>query len=90
MAHKHASRLATTLHQAGVRTLVIGDVRDLRQRTERGARVNQKMHQWSAGQVRHFLIYKARRLGMEVVLQDERYTSRACLHRGTGRISGTG
>src|ERR1700692_1357445 len=80
--HKHSTRLITTLHQAGVQTLVIGDVRDLRQHTDVGSTNNQKIHQWSQGSVRFKLTYKAQRLGMDVVLQEESYTSRTCPHCG--------
>jgi putative transposase len=76
--HKLTTRLITTLQQAGVRTLVIGDVRDLRQNTDVGSKNNQKIHQWSHGSVRFKLTYKAEREGMEVVLQEESYTSRTC------------
>jgi putative transposase len=44
--HKQTSKLITTLHQAGVQTLVIGDVRDIRQNTDVGHTNNQKIHQW--------------------------------------------
>jgi len=90
--HKQTTRLITTLHAAGVRTLVVGDVRDLRQTTDVGHTNNQKIHQWSAGSVRFKLTYKARHLGMEVILQEETYTSRTCpkcLHvrsKFTGRV----
>ena len=80
--HKHSTRLITTLHQAGVQTLVIGDVRDLRQHTDVGSTNNQKIHQWSHGSVRFKLTYKAQRLGMDVVLQEESFTSRTCPHCG--------
>jgi putative transposase len=76
--HKQTSRLITTLHLADVRTLVIGDVRYLRQQTDVGHANNQKIHQWSHGSVRHKLTYKAERVGMEVILQEEAYTSRTC------------
>jgi putative transposase len=83
--HKQTSTLITTLHRAGVRRLVIGDVRGLCQRTDLGPYLNQKLHQWSSGQVRHFLTYKAQLLGIEVIVQDERYTSRTCPRCGTRR-----
>jgi putative transposase len=76
--HKQTTRLITTLYQAGVRTVVIGDVRDIRQDNDVGSTNNQKIHQWSAGSVRFKLTYKAERLGMAVALQDEHYTSRTC------------
>jgi putative transposase len=90
--HKQTTRLITTLYRAGVRTLAIGDVRALRQNTDIGHTNNQKIHQWSAGSVRFRLTYKAARLGMEVYLQEEAYTSRTCpkcLHvrsKVTGRV----
>ena len=76
--HKQTTRLITTLQAAGVRTLVIGDVRDLRQRTDVGHANNQKIHQWSHGSVRFKLTYKAERCGIEVFLREESYTSRTC------------
>jgi putative transposase len=76
--HKQTTRLITTLHQAGVQTLVIGDVRDIRQHRDVGHANNQKIHQWSHGSARFKLTYKAKRLGMEVFLQEEAYTSRTC------------
>lgn len=76
--HKQTTHLITTLHQAGVQTLVLGDVRDIRQENDVGSTNNQKIHQWSHGTTRRMLTYKAERLGMRVALQEERYTSRTC------------
>src|SRR5712691_3693099 len=73
--HKQSSRLISTLHANGVQTVVIGDVRDIRQDLDVGSKNNQKLHQWSHGSIRHKLTYKAEWLGMEVALQDEHYTS---------------
>jgi putative transposase len=76
--HKATSKLITTLHRNGVQTLVIGDVRDIRQDNDIGHTNNQKVHQWSHGSVRFKLSYKAERLGMALDLQDEHHTSRTC------------
>ena len=76
--HKQTTRLISTLHTNGVQTVVIGDVRDIRQDLDVGSKNNQKLHQWSHGTVRHMLTYKAGRKGMEVALQEESYTSRTC------------
>lgn len=85
--HKQTTRLITTLHENGVRTLAIGDVRDIRQDNDVGVTANQKIHQWSHGRTRHMLTYKAQRLGMSVTLQEESYTSRTCPHCGQRRKS---
>ncbi|SRR5258707_4449209 len=67
----------TTLYEEGVQTLVLGDVRDIRQNLEAGSN-NQRLHQWSFGHARHLLTYKAERMGMQVVLHEERHTSKTC------------
>ena len=76
--HKQTSRLISTLYEEGVQTVVIGDVRDIRQDLDVGSTNNQKLHQWSHGHVRHLLTYKAQRHGMVVALQEESYTSKTC------------
>ncbi len=76
--HKQSSRLVSTLHENGVQTVVIGDVRDIRQDLDVGTKNNQKLHQWSHGHVRHLLTYKAERRGIQVALQEESYTSQTC------------
>jgi putative transposase len=76
--HKQTTRLISTLHREGVQTLVIGDVRAIRQDNDVGSTNNQKIHQWSHGRVRHLLTFKAERRGMAVALQDEHHTSRTC------------
>jgi putative transposase len=85
--HKQTSKLITTLRESGVQTLVIGDVRDIRQDLDVGSKNNQKLHQWSHGSIRHKLTYKAERLGMAVALQEESYTSKTCPSCGHRRKS---
>ncbi len=85
--HKQTSRLINTLYENGVQTLVIGDVRDIRQDLDVGSKNNQKLHQWSHGSSRHQLTYKAERFGMQVVMQEESYTSKTCPACGQRRKS---
>lgn len=85
--HKQTSKLINTLYQDGVQTLVIGDVRDIRQGLDVGSKTNQKLHQWSHGATRFNLTYKAERMGMRVVLQEESYTSKTCPSCGHRRKS---
>jgi putative transposase len=56
-----------------------------------GSKNNQKVHQWSHGSIRHKLTYKAERYGMNVVLQEESYTSKTCPvcgHRRKSSVQG--
>jgi putative transposase len=78
IAHKQTSRLVSTLHERGVQTVAIGDIRDIRKHIDYGHKANEKLHQMPSGLIRHMLTYKAQRRGMQVVLQNERYTSRTC------------
>lgn len=84
--HKQTTHLISTLYEEGVETLVIGDVRAIRQNLDVGSN-NQRLHQWSFGRIRHLLTYKAERMGMQVVLQEERYTSKTCPACGTRKKS---
>ncbi len=76
--HKQTTNLVSALQASGVQTVAIGDVRSIRQRTNLGKKTNQKIHQWLAGLTRAQITYKAERLGMDVALVDERYTSQTC------------
>ncbi|WP_229782198.1 transposase [Deinococcus daejeonensis] len=42
--HKQTQHLVSTLHQRGVQTVVIGDIRDIRSSIKYGAKTNQKLH----------------------------------------------
>jgi len=91
IAHKQTTAALSTLLASGVQTLVIGDVRDLRQRVDYGPAANQRIHQMLTGRVRRLLTYKAARVGIRVVLQDESYTSQECprcnhRHKPRGRV----
>jgi putative transposase len=88
--HKQSTHLVSTLFKAGVQTVVIGDIRDIRNLIKYGAKANQKLHSWSFGKYRWMVEYKAEKLGMKVVLQDEAYSSQTCpacskRHKPSGR-----
>ena len=76
--HKLSRALVSTLQQAGVQTLVIGDVRDIRTDLNYGKKINQKLHQWTFGQMRQLISYKWKGIGGEVILHEERGTSSTC------------
>ena len=81
--HKTSRKLVDTLLKRGVSTLVIGDLNGIRQRINYGKKTNQKLHQWCFSRFRRMIEYKARLLGMEVVLINEAYTSQTCPACGT-------
>uniref|UniRef100_UPI0025BC3543 RNA-guided endonuclease InsQ/TnpB family protein n=1 Tax=Deinococcus sp. TaxID=47478 RepID=UPI0025BC3543 len=76
--HKQSCHLVSTLYNQGVQTVVIGDIRDIRKSMQYGKKANQKLHGWSFGKFRQMVKYKAERLGMQVKLMDEAYTSQTC------------
>lgn len=76
--HKQTAHLVSTLHVAGVQTVVIGDIRDIRDSIKYGRKANQRLHGWSFGRFRQMITYKAVQLGMQTVIVDEAYTSQTC------------
>lgn len=76
--HKQSNHLVSALYQRGVQMVVIGDIRDTRKDLNYGKKTHQKLHGWSFGAFRQTVTYKAGRLGMQVVAQDEFFTSQTC------------
>lgn len=89
--HKQTKHIVSALYKRGVQTLVIGDIRDIRKSIDYCKEMNQRLHGWSFGEFRELLTYKAQLVGMEVVLQNERDTSKTCpkcgaKHKPQGRL----
>lgn len=76
--HKQSSHIVSVLHQRGTQTVVIGDVRDIRENKNEGKYRNQQFHQALYGKMRWNITYKAARKGIGTVLQEESYTSKTC------------
>lgn len=85
--HKLTTCAINTLHERGVRKLVIGDLRDIRIGYDKGKVQNQRMHQAPTGRIRHMLSYKAERLGWETDIQNEAWTSKECPKCGAKNAS---
>ncbi|MBA3531738.1 MAG: IS200/IS605 family element transposase accessory protein TnpB, partial [Ardenticatenales bacterium] len=76
--HK-ASRQAVSFAEAhDVRTLAVGDVRDIQDGVNLGRKSNQKISQWSHGKFEHYLTYKAQQVGIAVESIPEDYSTRTC------------
>jgi putative transposase len=76
--HKQTAKLIQTLKSNDVCTAAIGDVRDIRQNVDYGAKANQKIHQMPSGQVRAMIEYKCAKHGIETVIINEAYSSQTC------------
>jgi len=58
--------------------IVIGDVRDIGNGKRLARKSQQKISQWPHGRLRRYIGYKAALAGIEVVLENEAYTSQTC------------
>jgi putative transposase len=76
--HTASKRLADFARQQGVVELVIGDVRDIANGTDKGRKTNQKLSQWARGQFDTYVRYKARRFGCTASHIGEDYSTQTC------------
>ena len=76
--HKITSRFVSACKAKDVETIVIGDIKHIRQSIDYGPIANQKLHQWAFSQIRDMITYKAKAVGIQVDTQDEAYTSQTC------------
>lgn len=83
--HKATTRLANTLHERRVGTVVVGDLTGIRERIDYGSRTNQRLHQWAFSEFEHMLTYKAQLRGMAVKRASEAYTTQTCPQCGNKR-----
>ena len=78
MRHKITSRFVSTCHERKIETIVIGDIKHIRQSINYGKKANEKLHQWAFSKIREMITYKAKAVGIVVDTQDEAYTSQTC------------
>jgi putative transposase len=89
--HKISRAIVSETIERRAGTIVYGDVRDIADGIDKGAKHNQRMSQWNHGKVRSYVEYKAAAEGIAVVLQSERNTSKTCpacghRHKPQGRV----
>jgi putative transposase len=85
--HQASRKLVDFAEALGIEQLAIGDIRDIADGIDKGARANQKISQWPHGQFVQCVTYKARRQGIAVSQIDEAYSSRTCSQCGHVRHS---
>jgi len=78
LLHKLSRKLIEMLLERGVSTVVIGDLKGIRDDVNYSSKLNQRLHQWTHGKFVHMVEYKAEEAGMSVVYVDEAYTSQTC------------
>ena len=78
MRHKITSRFVSTCRERKIETIVLGDLKHIRQSINYGKKANQKLHQWAFSKIQNMITYKAKAVGIHVDTQDESYTSQTC------------
>ena len=78
MRHKITSRFVSTCRERKIETIVIGDLKHIRQSINYGKKANQKLHQWAFSKIQNMITYKAKAVGINVDTEDEAYTSQTC------------
>lgn len=63
-------------------TIILEDLKYIRERCRHGKRQKREFHNWSFFQLEQFLIYKAEAHSCSVAYVDARYTSQKCSHCG--------
>ncbi len=76
--HKVSRAGAEWVRERGVQRVAYGDVRGVADGKRLHRVSQQKISQWAHGRLRTYFTYKVAAYGVEVVLQNEAYTSRTC------------
>jgi len=78
LEHKISRVVVNEAVALGVKTIALGDVRNIGVGKRLNNKSQQKISQWSHGRLRSYITYKAARCGIEVVLVSEAYTTQTC------------
>jgi putative transposase len=76
--HKVSRAAVEWVRERQVGEVAFGDVRDVADGKRLNRKNQQKISQWAHGRLRFYFTYKAEEYGIEVLLQDEAYTTRTC------------
>jgi len=82
LLHKASRQVVEFCQTNNVRSIAVGDVRDIQDGTALGRMTNQKVSQWPHGQFVRYMSYKARQYGMRVEQVPEDYSTRTCSRCG--------
>ncbi len=87
LLHKLSRKLIDMLLERGVSTVVIGELKGIRDHIDYGQYMNQRLHQWAHGKFKDYIEYKAKQNGIDVEYIDESYTSQTCPRCETAKES---
>ena len=76
--HKTTSRFISDCQRAKADTIVIGDLKGIRENINYSKKSNQKLHQWAFARITDKIKYKAEMVGIKIVSVSEAYTSQTC------------
>jgi len=85
--HIHSKGIVQDCTNKGIKTLVCGDVTDIRKDKNIGHVNNQKLHSWSFSKFTQQLEYKCIKAGIRFVRVNEAYSSQECSSCGIRRKS---
>ena len=88
LLHSVTRSLVRDADARGVSTVIVGNLKDLREGRNWGDSGNQKLHKWPFDRIIKMLTYKARLKGIRVVTGPEEYTSQTCCMCGIRRKAG--
>ncbi len=76
--HKITTKFISDCIEAKADTIVIGDLKGIRENMKFSKKSNQKVHQWTFARITHMITYKAEMAGIHVKSVSEAYTSQTC------------
>ncbi|MCD6552238.1 RNA-guided endonuclease TnpB family protein, partial [Thermotoga sp.] len=76
--HKVTANFIEWVKNRGTATIVIGNVKGIRNKAKYNKVVNQKIHSWLFGKTTALIEYKAEAVGIRVEYISEEYTSQTC------------
>ena len=87
MLHTISKRIITEAKRNKIKTIAVGDIKDIRKNANHGKKNNQKLHSWTFSKLTQQIEYKAILSGIRFVRVNERDTSKTCSCCGIVRKS---
>ena len=78
LLHLISKHFVERCYEAGVDTLAIGDLTNIRQKIDYGDHLNQRLHAWPFAKIADRIEYKARLRGIQIIKISEAYSSQTC------------